>query len=237
MKLSVVIPCYNEEKNIPHLLSRLQTVLGERQDVEIILVDNGSTDQSPDVFAKALAQQNDPRLKTVRIPVNQGYGYGITQGLEAATGDVLAWTHADLQTDAADALRAFDLWQKNPAPNLIVKGKRLNRRWLESFFTYGMQVFARLMLGVKLDDINAQPKLFARPFYEQHLRAEAPTDFSLDLFLLYKASKLGCTVQTVPVVFANRLYGEAKGGGSWKTRIKLIRRTLSYIVDLKKRLQ
>lgn len=231
MKLSLVIPCYNEAGNIPLLLSRLRQTLAGRDDVEVLLVDNGSTDNSADLFAHHLA--GDTLLRLVRVPVNQGYGNGILQGLAAATGDVLAWTHADMQTDPKDVLTAFDLFRSQGGPEVFIKGKRQNRRLLETFFTFGMQVVASLALGVVLDDVNAQPKLFSRRFYQEHVAGQAPLDFSLDLYVLYRARRSGLPVVEVPVVFAKRLHGEAKGGGSWKTRIKLIRRTFAYIFQLR----
>ena len=91
-------------------------------------------------------------------------------------------------------------------------------------------------LGVSLNDINAQPKMFNRAFYDKFMRKNAPYDFSLDLFLLYQAQKNDYSVLEVPVIFADRQYGEAKGGGSWKTKFRLIKRTAAYIMELKGKL-
>lgn len=237
MKLSVVIPCYNEEGNIPLIFKRLKETLETRQDVEILLVNNGSNDRSENVFVEQLNAANDERFKLVNVPVNKGYGYGILQGLNAATGDVLAWTHADMQTDPKDVLTAFDLWQSKQPHDLMIKGKRKNRALLETAFTFGMQLIASMALGVVLDDINAQPKLFSRKFYEEHIKPAAPHDFSLDLFLLYQAETTGLPIETIAVFFAERIHGEAKGGGSWKTRINLIKRTFAYIFELRHKLK
>lgn len=235
MKLSLVIPCYNESGNIPLLVSRLHETLAGRDDCEVVLVDNGSTDDSETVFARAL--DDDPVIRMVRVPINQGYGYGILQGLAAANGDVLAWTHADMQTDPKDVLSAFDFYKNSGGGGVFVKGKRQNRRLLETIFTFGMQVIASAALGVMLDDVNAQPKLFSRKFYHDYVLNKSPHDFSLDLYVLYQAYKNDLRVLEVPVVFSTRLHGEAKGGGSWKTRIKLIKRTLVYIFELRNKLR
>lgn len=233
MRLSIVIPCYNEEGNLPLVVERLRHLVGDREDVEIILVDNGSKDSSAAVLDRMITEA-DP-IKVVTVPVNKGYGNGILCGLSEATGDVLAWTHADMQTDPADVLVAFELF-KAQSGEVLVKGRRQNRRALETFFTYGMQLVASAALGVALDDVNAQPKLFSRSFYDKQVKSRAPLDFSLDLFLLYQAKANGIPILTVPVVFAQRLHGEAKGGGSWKTRIKLVRRTFAYIFELRRTL-
>ena len=80
MSLSLVIPCYNEEGNIPLIFARLRSVLGARKDIEVLLVNNGSTDRSADILTAEIQRTNDARLRSVNVPVNQGYGFGILQG-------------------------------------------------------------------------------------------------------------------------------------------------------------
>src|SRR4051812_25089667 len=94
--LSLVIPCYNEAANLPLLLPRC-AALTRAGDAEVILVDNGSTDDTAEVLARSLPEF--PGCRTVRVPTNQGYGFGILRGLEAATAGIIGWTHADMQTD------------------------------------------------------------------------------------------------------------------------------------------
>lgn len=231
MKLSIVIPCYNEGLNIESIIHRLCETARDRGDIEVILVDNGSSDNTQELMEKFL--HGVDFIKSVYVPVNQGYGYGILQGLNAAAGDVLSWTHADMQTDPKDVLTAFDLYKQYEGEKIIIKGKRKKRKLLEAFFTFGMQVFASIALKVRLDDVNAQPKVFSRSFYSQYVEKNAPHDFSLDLYLLYQARKQNYTIVEIPVFFKKRQYGEAKGGGNWKTRIKLIRRTFAYIWKLR----
>lgn len=87
MLLSIVIPCYNEEKNIPLLFGRISTAV-TRKDVEFILVDNGSTDRSAQIFQANL--KIHPEIRVVRVEQNQGYGFGILAGLAAAKGNISA---------------------------------------------------------------------------------------------------------------------------------------------------
>ena len=106
MKFSLVIPCYNEAANLPLLLDRCGA-LGAQEGVEVILVDNGSTDASADVLARLLPRY--PGCRSVRVEKNQGYGFGIQAGLEASQGAILGWTHADMQADPLDCLRGLAL--------------------------------------------------------------------------------------------------------------------------------
>ena len=123
MKLSVVVPCYNEEQNIPLILARFAQVV-DRDDVEVILVDNGSTDHSAQVLTELLPEY--PFARTVKVEVNQGYGYGILQGLKECRGEYIGWTHADMQTDPADILRALAVIEAQNGL-VFVKGRRKGR--------------------------------------------------------------------------------------------------------------
>ncbi len=238
MQLSVVIPCYNEEKNIPHIVAKLKALLRDlpKDKCEILLVDNGSTDNSAKIFNEILTDV-DENIRVVKVDKNHGYGYGILYGLTQAKGDYLAWTHADLQTDPADVFKALDIYILAKTKPMIVKGYRRNRKLSEAFFSWCMGLISSVFLKVRLTEINAQPKLFHRDFYEAIVK-EAPYDFSLDLYFLFKAKKQGLILD-FPVFFLPRLYGEAKGGSgsSLKTRIKLIKRTLKYIGELSKRVK
>lgn len=236
IQLSLVIPCYNESGNLPKLFERVAALRKALPAAEVILVDNGSTDKSPEAFARLQAETRDALVKTVRVEKNQGYGFGILSGLKAAQGEYLAWTHADLQTDLVDAARALEKALSAPDPKrVLVKGNRRKRNAFDSFFTWGMSAISSFALGTVVSDVNAQPKLFHRAFYDTF--SDAPWDFSLDLYVLYRARRAGMEVAAIPVYFADRQHGESKGGGTLKGKIKLIKRTFAYIFKLKAQLR
>ena len=108
----------------------------------------------------------------------------------------------------------------------------MNRNKLDSFFTFSMSIISNVLLKVRLNDINAQPKMFNRKFIKY--LSKAPKDFSLDLFLLYIAQINNYGIINFPVFFKKRLYGTAKGGGTFSGKIKLIIRTIKYIYKLRK---
>ena len=89
-------------------------------------------------------------------------------------------------------------------------------------------------MGVRLTDINAQPKMFHRSFVEK--LTNAPNDFSLDLYILFQARNNGYEILEYPVHFGNRIYGESKGGGTLRGKWELIKRTLVYMNKLKEKL-
>jgi len=183
-----------------------------------------------------LAKRENNFAHLLHVPINQGYGYGILQGLSVAQGEVLAWTHADLQTDPKDVIFAFDQFGASLLTGqTLVKGERNGRGLFDVFFTASMSVISSFLLGSKLWDVNAQPKMFHRNFMK-YLDV-APHDFSLDLYVLFLANRLGMKVQSFPVYFAKREFGEAKGGGNLKGKYKLIKRTFAYIFKLRNDIQ
>jgi glycosyltransferase involved in cell wall biosynthesis len=232
--LSIIIPCYNESANLPTLAQKCVELLKSNSDVEIILVDNGSKDDSKSILSNLININSDVNLKTVHVETNIGYGFGILSGLNAAAGEVLCWTHADLQTDIFDCVKAYNIWKLEKKDFTLVKGKRRGRGLFDVFFTIAMQVYVFIKLHVMLNDINGQPKLFSKKFFDL-IKQDAPNDFSLDLYFLFKASKMGKIVE-FPVYFSQRLAGEAKGGsGNLSLKLKLTKRTLSFINDISKK--
>jgi glycosyltransferase involved in cell wall biosynthesis len=229
MKLSLVIPCYNESANLPLLLERCASL--NRADIEVILVDNGSTDNSPEVLRALLPKY--PRCRSVRVPVNQGYGFGILYGLKASTGELLAWTHADMQTDPKDLLKGLEIF-KAYGNNIYVKGRRIKRPFSDVFFTIGMSVFETFLLRTRLSDINAQPNMFPRCFFETWVNP--PYDFSLDLYAYFTARNQDLPVYRFPVEFGERANGVSHWNVNWEAKKKFILRTIDFSFELKKRL-
>lgn len=232
MKLSIVVPCYNEAENIPLILRRFGEVV-KREDVEVILVNNGSTDSSAEILEDMLPKYTFAR--TVNVEVNQGYGYGILQGLKECQGDYIGWTHADMQTDPADLIKALEIIESHGnRKDIYVKGDRKGRPVFDQFFTSGMSFFETVYLKEKLYDVNAQPNVFHREFFESW--ENPPKDFALDLYTLYMARKAGLQIERFDVRFPERQYGESHwNNGSFKAKWKFIKRTLDFSIKLKRR--
>ena len=199
----------------------------------MILVNNGSTDNSARVINELLPRYHF--AKTVLVLVNQGYGYGILQGLRSADGDYIGWTHADMQTDPADVVKAYKMIKRMRDRNVYLKGNRKGRPVFDSFFTWGMGVFETVFFGTRMYDINAQPNIFPKTFFDSWV--DPPFDFSLDLYAVYMAQRAGMKVVRFPVRFPERIYGESKWNtGGLKSKWKFIKRTIRFSFELKKRI-
>lgn len=232
-RLSLIIPCFNERDNLPLLVDRCAVVFQDRSDVEVILVDNGSTDGSGELLADLIEPHGF--LRSVRVEVNQGYGHGILSGLHAATGEILAWTHADLQTDPNDVLKGLARFEAaDDAARLFVKGSRYGRPASDVVFTWGMAAFETVLLRTPMWEINAQPTMFSRAFFESW--DDPPGDFSLDLYAYYSARRAGLRFERFPVYFGERAHGQSRWNINWNAKVNFIRRTVNYSLAMARRM-
>lgn len=232
MKYSIVIPCYNEEKGIERLVTSIRKLHLPEKELEVLFVQNGSKDRTGEMLRKFT--DGTPWMKIVEIPVNQGYGYGIKQGLKASAGEYVGWMHADLQIPPAELETAFaQIERADGGKRIFLKGRRTNRPFLENLFTFGMSCYETLLLGCVLYDINAQPSVFSRTLYEQWSEA-APDDFSLDLYAYYFAKKAGAQIVRWKVCQHAREAGESSWNTGMGARWKLVKRTLKFSRELKK---
>ncbi len=97
MRLSVIMPCYNEADSLPDILNKVRAITIDK---EIIVIDDCSSDDTPNVLANE--QRNDPNLRVVRHERNRGKGAAVRTGIAAATGDVIIVQDADLEYDPND---------------------------------------------------------------------------------------------------------------------------------------
>lgn len=225
--LSLVIPCYNEEEGIKRLSIRISELLELEPRIEVIFVDNGSTDGTRQALERATFSSD--LIKIVSVERNIGYGNGIKRGLREASGMLGAWTHADMQTDPLDVLKGLSS-NESTGSKFFAKGLRKNRPFRERFFTAGMSLFETVLFMTPMRDINAQPTMFSASLIPSLL--EGPDDFGLDLFALIHAKKIGCKIHRFPVSFLSREHGSSKWNTSPASRAKFILRTIKYSFGL-----
>ena len=215
---------------IPLILEKFNKVI-KTKEIEVVLVNNGSTDNSEEVFNELIPKYSFARA--VQVKINQGYGFGITTGLRESKGEFIGYTHADMQTDPNDVIKALSIIEtEENSKNCYVKGNRKGRPFFDQIFTTGMSLFETIYLGKKLWDINAQPNIFHRNFFK--CLSDPPKDFSLDLFLLCIAQKKGLKVIRFDVLFLPRIHGHSKWNTGISSKIKFIKRTLNFSFRLKK---
>jgi dolichol-phosphate mannosyltransferase len=106
--LSLVIPCYNEQENVSTLLQRVEAALNQvGKPYEVLIIDDGSTDQTPLLLADAM--KRSPWLRVIRMARNGGQSAAFEAGFDAARGEVIATIDADLQNDPEEIPRLLPL--------------------------------------------------------------------------------------------------------------------------------
>jgi len=209
--LTFVMPAYNEEEvleyTVPKFVGAFRTA-GYR--LELVLIDNGSTDRTGEVIADLARRFSE--IAPLRVDVNQGFGYGVLQGIARATGPWVGWIPCDGQVDAEDVVRLFEAADASNG-RVVAKVRRrfrmdgLTRKVVSTAY----QLFVRMLwprLGTL--DVNGTPKLIRRD-YLRAMRLES-TGWLLDPELLVKAHYAGLRVLELNV------FARMRGAGLSRVR-------------------
>lgn len=224
-KLSVIMPCFNEETTLAEVVDRVGRAPTAGLDMEMVIVDDCSADGSL-AIAERLAE-NDPRIQVCHHPVNQGKGAALRTGFAAATGDVVIVQDADLEYDPED-------YEKLLAPLLtgqadVVYGSRfLERGATEAhYLVHGLAnrfltAFSNVLSGLKLTDMETCYKLIPKRLLDQVTITESR--FGIEPEITAKLAKLTPRPRfhEVAVRYHNRSYAEGKKIG-WKDGVSAIR--------------
>lgn len=233
-KYSIIIPCFNEEGNVCQLVKAFEPLLEKYPGVELVLVDNGSIDDTRLLIKQEIQNRKSlNRIIGVYLDKNEGYGNGILSGLKVANGEYVGWIHADLQFSplAFDKMIHYIEANEGLGEGLFLKGIRQGRPFIDKFFTFGMSIFESVLFFRFLWDINGQPTLFSRRLYDQY-RTFAPKDFSLDLFFFVIARSKSVKVVRFPIWQCDRQSGESSWNKGVISRMILIGRTLKFSFKL-----
>ncbi len=215
--LSVVIPAYNEEENVPILYERLKVVLEKLdKDYEIVFVDDGSKDSTWERL-KEIAQR-DKRVKLIRLRKNYGQTAAMYAGFQHAKGEVIITMDADLQNDPEDIPRLMEKLQEGYD---IVSGWRKDRK--DPFLSRKLpSMVANWIIskatGVELHDYGCTLKAYRSDIIK---RLELYGD--MHRFLPALTKRLGARITEIPVKHHPRIYGKSKYG---------IGRTVRVILDI-----
>jgi hypothetical protein len=139
-----------------------------------------------------------------------------------------------MQTDPVDTLKGLEIFDTY-GPDIFVKGQRFGRPIADVLFTVGMSLFETILLRKPMWDINAQPTMFTRRFFETW--HDAPSDFSLDLYAYYQAHMSKLKVKRFSVRFGERAHGVSHWNLDWKAKRKFIFRTIEFSLELRKNLK
>ena len=212
MKVSVIIPIYNEEESIPELYVQLQAVFDrEPWDGEMIMVDDGSTDRSAAVISRIA--EHDPAVRLVRFARNFGQTAAILAGIDHAAGDVLIPMDADLQNDPEDIPR---LLSKVEEGYDVVSGWRKDRQdrlWSRRVPSMIANKLISSWTGVPLNDYGCTLKAYrATALKGEQLYGE------MHRFIPIYASWRGDESPSLPSITERAASGRASTGSAERSR-------------------
>lgn len=223
MQISIVIPIHNERENIRPLVEKLRVVLGS-QEYEIIFVDDGSQDGSPDVL-RELGLEFAPQVKAIFLQKNFGQTAAIAAGVDFATSEVIIPMDGDLENDPADIPK---LLAKLDEGYDVVSGWRVNR-WKNEFFTRRIPSAAANWLiskvaGLRLNDYGCTLKA-----YKASILKNIKLYGDMHRFIVAYAYWNGAKVAEIPVNYNPRKYGQTHYGLGRTGRVLLDLLTLKFL--------
>ncbi len=225
MYLSIIIPAYNEALRLPKTLPGVREyLLKQDYEWEVVLVDDGSDDNTIEVFQGIFAPEEG---RVVKNPGNRGKGYSVRQGTASARGEVLLISDADFSTPVweFENLRAI----LDQGYDIVIGSRSLpksNVTKKQAWYRQGMgRVFNQLVQWVALEgfvDTQCGFKLFRCETSKPIFSRMTIDRFSFDVEILYIAQKRGLKIKEVPVEWENMLY----------SRVHIVRDSLRMLLDL-----
>jgi len=224
-EVSIVIPIYNEEENLPHLFAQMQQAMDKiERSCETILIDDGSVDRSWSIMQTF--PKEDGRFRTICLRRNFGQTAAFSAGFDHSHGDIVITMDGDLQNDPLDIPKLLDKMDEGFD---IVSGWRIDRQ--DTFITRKLpsQIANRLIsrsTGVSLHDYGCSLKAYRRDvLMNTKLYGE------MHRFIPALASRIGVKVAEVPVNHRARQFGTSKYGLGRVIRVILDLLTVKFLLD------
>lgn len=223
--LSVVIPAYNEALRIRETVQKVYRELSPDFDLEIIVVDDGSTDSTAEAVRKEA--QGNAAVRLVSYEVNRGKGYAVRQGMLAARKEIIMFMDADLSTplefcskfsSALESGFSVVIGTRKTGAAKIVRRQNFVREFCGKNFT----LLARVLFGLNISDFTCGFKMFRRDAAQTIFGRARINRWSFDVEIIVLAHRLVGRIKEIPVVWTN----------SSDTKVRLVRDILTSLIEL-----
>ena len=209
MKISVVIPVFNESRTIENLINKVHNVvLPSGIEKEIIVVDDGSTDETYDILTRF---QNKFPIRLFKHNLNSGKSAAVQTGIKNITGEIVVIQDADLEYDPGHYPLLIEPILKNEAD--VVLGSRFmgeikGMHFINRFANIISNITFNLLYPANITDLNTCYKVFKSDIFGKIEFKSKKFDF--DSEVLCKVTKLGCRITEVPISYVARSRQEGK---------------------------
>ena len=203
-ELSLVIPCYNEEEGIEKVATQLVNELTNSEvNFELILVDNGSYDNTARILHDLADRYS--QIKVVTVRKNEGYGWGIINGLKKCEGKYVGFLCGDGQISPRDVVTVFRELKSEDLDLCKVKRVKRYDGFYRLFLTKSYNFLFQFFCPVSTSDVNGTPKIMRSHCYEK--LGISSKDWFIDAEIMIKAKSLGFKIGEIPVEFKKREEG------------------------------
>jgi len=228
MKLSIIIPAFNEQETISEVVQRIYTT-NFNLDFEVIIVNDGSTDSTLEKIT--VMQKNHNHIKLVSYNQNRGKGYAVRRGIQHSTGEIIIIQDADLEYDPRQIPKLLEpILEKRTD---IVYGSRFlmkgSRNWRIAHHYIGnrfLSFLGNVLYGYNLSDIETCYKIFTKEVKES--LALTLDDFGFEVEFLANAWREGFRIVEMPISYEPRFWKQGKKI-NWKDGV----RALKYMIRLR----
>jgi len=199
MKISILIPAFNEENHIEQCIVGIENMVSNLgYDYEVIIIDDGSTDNTRNV---ALKVTKNPHVRVIGYEQNQGKGYAIKYGLKRAKGDYVVFWDSDWEIEP---LEFKDYITNLEYADIVIGSKRhpeshIETPFIRKFLSYGFNILIRLALGIRITDTQTGFKAFRREELDKIVDSISVRRFAFDAELLTIAELLKMRIIELPV--------------------------------------
>ena len=191
--ISIIVPVYNEEKNIGRMLRDLKDTLRKLTHFEIIVVNDGSTDETMKVLAETVG------IKIISYPVNKGKGFALRKGIMQARGDIIGFIDGDGEISPR-FLEQFYEEMKDGGADMVVGRKNNHKKSLvRKVFTHCFRLICRVLFGLTFET-QAGIKLFNRKVKYLDIQNDG---YLFDLELLLACKERNMNIKEIPVELRN----------------------------------